>query len=355
MNRRLLSKVAVVLVSVLLLTPPAQAFADGSPPGDGIVIWNKDYTLGQGETISGDLVVFNGDATLETDSRVDGSVVVWNGNIEVAGTIEGDLVVSGGDIHLQDGAVVRGQVVCSWNCELEQDQGARVDGSIVEGVPWRRFRLEQGKGPSISIPLFEFWAATPRTAAHWAFGIVRSLAAILVVATVAGLVALILPNQVAQVSRAITEAPLPCLGFGLLTLVAAAVGIVVLAVTICLSPLSVLVALALGMAGLFGWAGVGVWVGERLLRALNVHNPVPLLTAGAGTLLITLVGAGLSFTLCLAPLGWLLTLILGCTGLGAVVLTRFGTVEYNRSLTHRPHPNPLEEELPPPGVENTTQ
>ena len=50
--------------------------------------------------------------------------------------------------------------------------------------------------------------------------------------------------------------------------------------------------------------------------------------AGLGTLLITLVGVGLSSAFCLAPLGWLVMIILGCLGLGAVVLTRFGTMPY---------------------------
>ncbi|MCX7681472.1 MAG: polymer-forming cytoskeletal protein [Anaerolineae bacterium] len=340
MSGLLLSRVMMMLVSAWLVVSPARALAEGSPPGDGIVIWNEDYTLGRGEALEGDLVVFSGDATLESGSRVDGSVVVWNGNAEVAGSIEGDLVVSGGDVHLQESAVVEGQVVCSWNCELERDPGARVDGGIVEGMPWRGLRLEQENWPSISLAPFEFWVATPREAARWAFGIVRSLAAILVVALVAGLVALILPNQSAQVRRAITEAPLPCLGFGLLTVVATVVVTVVLAVTICLSPLAVLVALALGMAGLFGWVGVGMLVGEPLLRVLNVREAVPPLSAGAGTMLITLVVAGLNFTLCLAPLGWFITLILGCIGLGAVVLTRFGTMEY-RPPAPRPAPPPV--------------
>jgi hypothetical protein len=46
---------------------------------------------------------------------------------------------------------------------------------------------------------------------------------------------------------------------------------------------------------------------------------------------------GLSVAFCLAPFGWLMIFALGCVGLGAVVLTRFGTMAYAPS-TARPSP-----------------
>jgi purine-cytosine permease-like protein len=101
-----------------------------------------------------------------------------------------------------------------------------------------------------------------------------------------------------------------------------------LAITICLSPAAVLVALALSAAGLLGWLAVGARIGRRFLRALKAGKVTPLWSASLGTLIITLVAVGLSNAFCLSPLGWLLTFLVGCFGLGAVVLTRFGTVHY---------------------------
>ena len=138
----------VLLLAVgLLLFSATPALADDDPPGDGgITIWGEDCTLEEGEWLDGDLVVIDGDVTLEADSRVEGSVIVWNGSADVEGTIEGDLVVSSGDVHLDDDAWVEGDVVCTWDCDLEREEGARVDGGIVEGVPlgdfsgrWRDF------------------------------------------------------------------------------------------------------------------------------------------------------------------------------------------------------------------------
>jgi hypothetical protein len=355
MGKQTLIRVAVVLVGALLLMPVTPALADGGPPGDGVVIWNKDYTLGENEVLNGDLVVLTGDVSLERNSYVEGSVVIWNGNAEVAGTIEGDLVVSGGDIHLLNEAVVKGQVVCSWKCELEREPDARVDGGVIEGTPWRGFQFERKGGPSISLAPFEFWVTGPGEVVRWTLRILRNLAATVVVAVVAGLVALVWPDQIARVGRTVTEAPLPCLGFGVLTVIATVVAVILLAITICLSPLAALVALALGMTGLFGWIGIGALLGERLLKALNVRGVVPVVTAVVGTLLVTLIGAGPSLSFCLAPLGWFINFIVGCIGLGAVVLTRFGTAEYTSRLSvasASPSSPPREAELPPPVTED---
>jgi hypothetical protein len=328
-----------VLLAGLLLFPAAPALADGDPPNDdGTVIWNEDYTLEEDEWLDGDLIVFNGDVTLEPGSRVEGSIIIWNGSAEVDGTVESDLVVSGGDIALGDSAQVEGNVVCSWNCDIDQDPGARVDGGIIEGVPLPDLQIDRIP-PVPRIPsLPTLWDAGPGRVLDWTLRAVRSLVAIVVIAAVAGLVTLIWPQQTAQVGRAITGAPWPSMGIGLLTSVAGTALIVALAVTICLSPVAVLAALALSAAGLFGWIAVGAVVGERLLQALNVQQITPLWAAGLGALLITLIGTGLSAAFCLAPLGWLMIFALGSAGLGAVVLTRFGTMAYTP-----PHPPP-----PPP-------
>ncbi len=340
-----------LLLAAGLLLPATPALADGDPPeGDGVVIWNEDYTLEEGEQLDGDLVVFNGDATLEPGSRVGGSVIVWNGSAEVEGAIENDLVVSNGDIYLGDNAEVEGDVVCSWNCDLNQEEEARVDGGIIEGTPLRGLRFEHWRDFSrtlIPVPSpLTSWASEPGRVLGWTLRVMRSLVAILVVAAVAGVVALIWPQQTVQVGQAVVEAPWPSFGIGLLTVFAATVLIIALTITICLSPVAALAALALGTAGLFGWIGVGAVVGERLLQALNARETAPLWAAGLGTLLITLIGMGLSVALCLAPFGWLMIFVLGCLGLGAVVLTRFGTTAYAPSTSsgHRPsRPTP-----PPP-------
>lgn len=322
-----------VLLTMGLLLPAAPALANGEPPpptGDGIVIWNENHTVEEGESVEGDLLVFNGDLTIEDGARVEGSVVVWNGNATVEGTIEGQLVVSNGDIYLGEDAIVEGDVVCTWNCEFEQEDGARIKGSIIEGTPLPAFHFEDWRAIPLAVPS----PRPPRAlganvVVSWVFKAIRNIVAVIVVAAVAGLVALIWPQHMAQVGHTVAEAPLQSLGMGLLTTIAAVTLIFVLAITICLAPVSIAAAFALIAAGLFGWVCIGTLVGERLLQALKAKTIEPLWAALAGTVAVTLIAAGLDLVPCIGFLfAGLLILAVGCVGLGAVVLTRFGTSAY---------------------------
>jgi hypothetical protein len=335
-GRRLFWQIAL-LAGALLLLPATPALAQGGQPGDGgTVIWNEDYTLEADQQLGGDLVVFNGDVTLEAGSVVEGSVVVWNGSAEVEGTIEKDIVVSSGDIHLGPSAWVQGDAVCSWHCELEREDGARLDGETIEGLPMGDFRWPGFTWTPPSAP-FSFWSSGPGWLLNKTFEVIRALLAVLVVAVIAGLVALIWPQPMARVGQAVVQAPLASFGAGLLAMLTAVVLVVALAITICLPVILLLAVLA---AGLFGWACIGALIGERLLQALKVQEIAPLWAAAAGTLLISLLSAGLSVALCLAPLGWLLTFVVGSLGLGAVVLTRFGTQTYIPRAASSPPPVP---------------
>ncbi len=351
----------VLLLAVGLLLPTTVLAGDASPPGDdGIVVWNEDYTLEADEKLNGSLVIFNGDATLEADSRVEGAVIIWNGNVEVEGTVEGDVVVSGGDIYLGDDAYVEGNVVCSWECDMEQEDGAHVEGVFTEGEPLGNFHIERVPGIPVQMPSpAAFWISGPGHVLDAVLKFIRGVAAVLVVSSVAGLVALIWPHPTAQIGQTLVKAPWHSFGMGVLTAITATVAIVVLAVLICTAPAAALVALAFGAAGLFGWIAIGTVVGERLMQALNARGIAPLWTAGLGTLVITLVSVAFSnafgltslgwpgkiIGLCIVPLGWLITTILGCLGLGAVVLTRFGTTSYIPSLDQQYRPP-----TPPPPV-----
>ena len=350
MHKRWLISLTILFIGVVLLWPTPALAGEDPPDDNGVVIWNEDYTLEEGERLEGDLIVFNGDVTLEPGSRVEGSVIIWNGSAEIDGAVGSDLVVSGGDIALGDSAWVAGEIVCSWNCDLEQKAGARVDGGIVEGIPLPPLPLDQIR-PVPRVPsLPRIWDGGLGRVVNWVLRVIRSVVAIVVTAVVAGLVALIWPQQTAQVGRTVVEAPLPSLGIGLLTTVAGVTLVIALASTICLSPVAVLALLALSAAGLFGWIAVGAMVGERLLQALNAREITPMWAAGLGTLLITLVSTGLSTAFCLAPLGWLLIFALGWLGLGAVVLTRLGTMAYSappRPAPPPPAPAPVEAPEPP--------
>jgi len=356
MQKRMLVLLTLVILGGYLV-PAMPVAAASNPPDDGIVIWNEDYTLAADEELDGDLVVFNGDASLESGSRIRGNAVIWNGSANVDGTIEGNLVATNGDIRLGEDALVEGDVACSWNCDVEQEEGARVNGDIVEGPSLRGIPFTQWgqRGLRIQVPPPDqgpFWVSGAEQLLRWILRLVRTIVTVLVIAAIGGVATLIWPDATARVGLTAFQSPGASLGMGFLTLIAGITLITVLAITICLSPAAALIALALGVAALFGWVAIGARVGSRLLEALNAGDVAPLWVASLGTLIITLITMGLSAAFCLAPLGWLLMLVIGCFGLGAVVLTRFGTTPYvpgpDRGIVEPPSPPPATGEMPEP-------
>jgi hypothetical protein len=317
----------IALVAVALLLPVMPVLADDEPPG--ITIFGEDYTVESGTTIKGNLTVFDGDVIVEDGGTVAGTIVIWGGNAEIEGTVEGDLIVSGGDIHLGDDAWVQGDIVCSWDCGVEQEEDARIDGEIVEGVVLPQI-------PSLpeirSFPPMNIQIAEPGDIFGPLFNFISNIISAFVVAALAVLVALLLPQPVTRVGQTMTQAVVPSLGYGLLTVLAAGAAIITLVLTICLSPIGILAGLVLLAAGLFGWICFGAVIGKRLLKAFNAQVVEPVWAAGLGTLIVSLVvaliNAGLSLVCCLEVLVWAAVFVLGCAGLGAVVLTRFGSQPY---------------------------
>lgn len=299
------------LLALLLVASATPVFADGD---DGKVVFGGSFTLESGEELDGDLVVFGGSAVLERRSQVDGNVVVMGGSASVAGEVDGDVVTFGGNVEVRATAVVDGDLVTiGGNVEREEGsvvRGSEVEGLEFEGIPrfWSfptRFSFDRG---------VDLWS-------RFIFNILRDTFVALALAALGLLIVLFWPEQTEVVGQAVLAAPLPSGGVGLLTGLVAAALMVLLAITICLSPVAFLLFVATLVAGLFGWIAVGLLVGQRLLEAFKVKGVTALAAVAAGTLLISLLRA-------IPCLGALVTFVVGCAGLGAVVLTRFGTQTY---------------------------
>jgi hypothetical protein len=112
--------------------------------------------------------------------------------------------------------------------------------------------------------------------------------------------------------------------------------LVMLAITVILIPVSLLAAIVLVVATAFGWIAVGYEVGRRVAQAFQwVLQPA--VSAGLGTLLLTFVIGAVSWVPCV---GWIAFPLVGSLGLGAVLLTRFGSQDY--------HPAPVSYSPPAP-------
>ncbi|MGQ9717959.1 MAG: hypothetical protein ACUVR6_09790 [Anaerolineae bacterium] len=308
----------VALVTMLTMAVPAFA-SDGQPPGQ--IVFGQDFTLQSGQILDSDLVVFGGNVNIEAGSHVRGAVVVWGGDAEIAGTVEKDVFVLGGDLHLAGTAQVEGGLAVLGGT-VQKDPGAQVRGEQMIG-PMQWFGWHSGwmVGPWV------WQAPTDHLGGVLSIILLRGVTTILrviLMAGLAGLVALLWPRAAARVGRSALEWPLNAFGMGLLTLIVGILLAVGLIITLCLAPVGAALALALVVAVLFGQLAIGIVIGERLMPTLTPRAVSPFWTAALGAGLLTLLIELLDLIPCV---GWVGGFLVTCAALGAVVLTRFGTRE----------------------------
>jgi hypothetical protein len=172
----------------------------------------------------------------------------------------------------------------------------------------------------------------------------------LALAALAVLVQLFAAKPVQRVAHAVQTQPIVTGGIGLLTVLVAPALLVILAITIILLPVSLLGFLLLGVALVFGWLAIGMLTGQHLARLFKQNWTDPIM-AGVGTLALSLVASMANLIFCI---GWLPTFLVSVVGLGAVIVTRFGTQFYISTTLPQPYSPPpapgLDSDYPPAGV-----
>ena len=323
----------IIILSVVLLALPRQALA--APQAK--IIMGDSYTLSNGEVLDEDLVVFGGIVRLEEGSTVNGNVMLVGGTLWAAGRIQGDLTATGGMVSLQASAVITGNL-STLGSQVERNQDAVIEGEtltnqdlpfgFVPGAWQDRFMMPSGATPFLDLGWFFLRV------------VLWGLLAVLVV--------MFAPEATNRVSKAIVDQPIIAGGLGILTGIVFLALLVLLAVTICLIPISLLGASVLVVAGVFGWIAVGTEVGKRIGTMFNwqLH---PAGAAGLGTLIVGLVAGGIGFIPCI---GWIAPALVSAVGLGGVVLTRFGTRVYETVPVSIPAPVV---EVPPPSPRKRTK
>jgi hypothetical protein len=148
-------------------------------------------------------------------------------------------------------------------------------------------------------------------------------------AALAVILGLLFPQQIKRVATTFSSEPLVTGGVGLLSIVIAAILLVLFTITIILIPVTVLSVLLLGVAFLFGWIAMGNEIGFRLAQLFKTTWH-PSIASGIGVLLLGLVTG---FATLIPCIGWLVGFIVAIVGLGAVVISRFGSSKYANKVT----------------------
>ncbi len=322
----------VMIILVLALALPARAVA--AVPG--MLILGDTYTLASGELLDENLTILGGNVVIEQDATVDGDILLLGGTLRMDGIVEGDISAAGGVLELGETAQVKGDISTA-GASLRQAEGAQINGKIITETGETVSNL---RSRGLNLPALVNQVLTP----------LAFLVRVLVMAALAVLAVMFLPQPVERVAQTLVSQPVLSGGMGILTIIVFPLAFILTVVSILFIPLGLLGLLTLGILYLYGLIAVGYEVGRRIAAMFHWDWAAPVI-AGVGTLAISLVLGGLGQIPCL---GWLISFLVWHWGLGAVILTRFGTQPYveggfparQSHLPVPPLPPPAEEEPP---------
>ncbi len=305
------------------VTAAGYRLAEPRQNGDGgKLVLGGSYTLETGNTLNGDLIILGGSADIQEAAFVNGDVVVLGGSLNSAGTIQGDVLVLGGLAELANTALVQGDVT-TISGNLNREPGAVIEGEVNTGI----------NGP-LPLPLpaingSSAWENTfPGVVVNGGTSIWDGLYALFrsfMWAALAVVLVLFFPKNTQRVAGTVVSSPAAAFGLGLLSLLVAPVVMVFMAITIIGIPFALFLALVVAAAWAYGLIAVGAETGKRLGQLINQTWALPV-SAAIGAFILTILINGISQVV--PCVGWLAPVLVGSTGLGAVVLTMFGTRSY---------------------------
>ena len=316
MNNKFRIPLMVCLALVILIT--TSAFTTTRPQDDKVV-FGGTYVLSDGETLTGNLVILGGAVTLEQNSTVSGDTALFGGTLDADGTIEGNLTIIGGVVRLATDAIVKKDVFTIGGT-LDRAAGSQILGNVdsLGSAPFSLDIPNTSIGPNV--PMFNGYPSP----VSFLWQVLSFVGSVILSAALAMLIALLWAKPTQRVANAIRNNPVGTGGFGCLTLIVAPGLLILVALTIILSPLSVLGMLLLFAAVIFGWTAINLEVGNRLARLFKVEWSAPI-AAGIGALVFNLVVFGFAYIPCV---GWTLSVLVLLFALGGVLVTRFGSHEY---------------------------
>lgn len=343
MKRLRILSLLILVFMLPALGLPRPAFAAGATETKPELmldqfVFGGAFTLAKGDTLEGDLFILGGSGTLEEGSEVTGSVVLMGGSLSVGGLVGTDILAMGGAVKVLETATIEGDVTML-GAQLSGDR-SRIQGEInnVQNG-FLNFRLSNGVDIPVGMVFNPVWAA------------MSFLFSLFVISALATGLVMFLPQQTERVAKAALSQPVTAGGMGCLTLVALPFLIIALAVTIVLILAIPLVPLALLALTVMGWAALGLLVGRRL-ETMAKTTWHPAVAAGIGTFALAFVAFGISWLPCI---GWIAPTLVQIVGLGAALLTRFGTRDYPVLAAPAPvQGNQLSEPVPPPGGDAPT-
>jgi cytoskeletal protein CcmA (bactofilin family) len=301
----------IVILAALLLSGASPVSAD---TGD-ISLFGHDLTIEAGQHSLGNAAVVAGSAVIEEGGTLSGDLAVIGGSARIGGTVEGDLVVIGGVLELEDSARVLGDVVAMGT--LNRHPEAIVRGTVVAGAEASGRIAELGNVLRGDVGALRPQGQTGETSTFMRglVSVLRFVGSLLAWLIVGALAVSLIPGSMEHVADVMKQSPVLSVAMGLLTFLAAVILLPLLTIIIVGIPVVLVLVVALVLGAVVGWIAAALLLGARLLKG-GTHSKVEQVLLGI--VILTLMGR-------VPCVGRLATLAAVTWGLGAVVLTRFGT------------------------------
>lgn len=341
----LASLVGMIALVVGILSAIGTPVADAQEPADKTAI-GADLHVQRGEVIEGNVSVTDGDAIV--DGEVRGDVVVVQGNALINGKVDGDVSAANGDATLGPDSEVGGNVLVLAGGQINRQRGSTVHGEAsIVNMPL----------PSMNAVLGKPGSTSPSSGSHTSTEFARGLGgsvtrlasliawlglSVLLLVAVLGF-ALVVPQRLLVSSGTLEAAPGPSIAVGLILafLLGPVVGVTMMALAITVVGIALIpvLGIVLMLALLFGLANISLWLGQRVYESVRheqhgqhsggVQGPQRVLlegSLGVGVLLCATLLPTLALPSWIGFLLWTLLYFAACIGLGAGVMSRFGTL-----------------------------
>ena len=348
----------VILATLALLFSPA-ARADGLRNSlfDQQIV-NQDLTVAAGETLNDNVAVFNGNVKVEQGGYINGNLSIFSGDLVLEGEIDGNLAIFGGDAYLAASSHVSGDVSVLGG-KMKREANAYIGGHFIGNrddilsqidVASNEIQahiddvLSQTDMTSNEIQAYidevlsqadvtstelQAQIATvermQRNPLHWFLRFLgRLFQALLWTLLITALVLLIVwlfPKQIEQITDTAQTATGLSFATGAIVVLGLALSAALFTITLCFALLAFPVLAILALVMLFGWAVTSCWLGQRLDQFLAGQANFswhPLISVAISALFLSAITT-LSWSI-VACLGFIITLLLGSTGSGAVIV-----------------------------------
>ncbi|MBU1177718.1 hypothetical protein KJ903_00700 [Patescibacteria group bacterium] len=262
---------------------------------DNVILAGGMVEIDDNVLIGRDLIVGAGNVSLYGD--VGRNIWVGAGEMKLAGEVGGNVEGEIENLSLTSDARINGDLKYSSTQEAQIDSGAEVAG-VKE---WTEAKNSySGAKVGSGNPVL---AMITGTASKIISGLGLLIIGILFV--------LLFPRIASRVLAKLTGQPGASFGWGLLVLIATPIAAVMVMVTIVGFPLALLVFVLYSAAIYLAKVIVGLWIGDRLIKAIGKKQEVSLIwSVGLGLVIFGIVVA-------VPFIGWLVKLVAIAFGLGA--------------------------------------